>query len=64
MNWSNEAMGCSIRVVTFHAAVMASSSMTYLMGRGVTTYDSYEVCYLYISVWCIQRPLKPSQVSA
>jgi hypothetical protein len=53
-----------IRVVTLHTTVMASGPLTYLVGYGVASYYSDEVCYLYISVWCIRRPLKPSQVSA
>jgi hypothetical protein len=53
-----------IRVVTLHAAVVTSGFLTYLVGCGIASYDSDEVCYLYISVWCIRRPLKPSQVSA
>ena len=36
----------SIRVVTLHATVMASGSLTYLVGCGVASYDSYQVCYL------------------
>jgi len=35
-----------IRVVTLHAAVMASGSLTYLMGCGVASCDCYQVCYL------------------
>ena len=35
-----------IRVVTLHAAIMASGSLTYLMGRGVASYYSYQVRYL------------------
>ena len=34
-----------VRVVTLHATVMASGSLTYLMGRGVASYDSYQVSY-------------------
>ena len=34
-----------IRIVTLHATVMASGSLTYLMGRGVASYDSYQVSY-------------------
>ena len=35
-----------IRVVTLHATVMASGSLTYLVGCGVASNDSYQVCYL------------------
>jgi hypothetical protein len=35
-----------IRVVTLHATVMASSSLTHLVRCGVASYDSYQVCYL------------------
>ena len=35
-----------IRVVTLHATVMASGSLTYLMGCGVASNDSYQVSYL------------------
>ena len=35
-----------VRVVTLHATVMASGSLTYLVGCGVASYDSYQVCYL------------------
>jgi len=35
-----------IRVVTLHAAVMASGSLTYLVGCGIASYDSYQGCYL------------------
>ena len=35
-----------IRVVTLHATVMASGSLTYLMGCGIASNDSYQVCYL------------------
>ena len=35
-----------IRVVTLHATVMASGSLAYLVGCGVASYDSYQVCYL------------------
>ena len=35
-----------IRVVTLHATVMASGSLTYLMGCDVTSYDSNQVSYL------------------
>ena len=35
-----------IRVVTLYAAVMASGSLTYLMGCGIASNDSYQVCYL------------------
>jgi hypothetical protein len=33
-----------MRVVTLHATVMASGLLTYLMGCGVTSEDSYKVC--------------------
>ena len=39
-------MSYLIRVVTLHAAVMASGSLTYLVGCSVASYDSYQVCYL------------------
>ena len=32
-----------IRVVTLHATVMASGSLTYLVGYGVASFDSYQV---------------------
>ena len=35
-----------ISVVTFHAAVIASGSLTYLMGCGIASNDSYQVSYL------------------
>ena len=35
-----------VRVVTLHATVMASGSLTYLVGCGVASNDSYQVCYL------------------
>ena len=35
-----------IRVVTLHAAVVASGSLTYLMGCGVAAYYSNQVCHL------------------
>ena len=35
-----------IRVVTLHATVAASGSLTYLVGGGVASYDSNQVCYL------------------
>jgi hypothetical protein len=35
-----------IRVVTLNAAVMTSGSLTYLVGCGVASYNSYQVCYL------------------
>jgi len=35
-----------VRVVTLHATVMASGSLTYLVGCGVASYNSYQVCYL------------------
>ena len=35
-----------IRVVTLHAAVIASGLLTYLMGCGVASNDSDQVCYL------------------
>jgi hypothetical protein len=35
-----------VRVVTLHATVMASGSLTYLVGCGIASYDSYQVCYL------------------
>ena len=35
-----------ISVVTFHAAVIASGSLTYLMGCGIASNDSYKVSYL------------------
>ena len=35
-----------IRVVTLHAAVMASGSLTYLVGCGIAYTDSYQVCSL------------------
>ena len=35
-----------IRVVTLYAAVMASGSLTYLVGCGIASNDSYQVCYL------------------
>jgi len=35
-----------IRVVTLHATVMASGSLTYLVGCGIASYDSYQVGYL------------------
>jgi hypothetical protein len=34
-----------IRVVTLHAAVMASGSLTYLVGCGIASNDSYQVSY-------------------
>jgi len=34
-----------IRVVTLHAAVTASGSLTYLMGCGVASNDSNQVSY-------------------
>ena len=36
-----------IRVVTLHAAVVTSCSLTYLVGCGVSSYNSNQVCYLY-----------------
>jgi len=36
-----------IRVVTLHATVAASGPLTYLMGCGVASNDSYQVCYLW-----------------
>ena len=44
-----------VRFVTLHATVMASGSLTYLVGCGIASNDSYQVCYLR-SVWCLQRP--------
>ena len=35
-----------VRVVTLHATVMASGSLTYLVGCGRAANDSYQVCYL------------------
>jgi len=35
-----------IRVVTLHAAIVASGSLTYLVGCGVASYDSNQVSYL------------------
>jgi hypothetical protein len=35
-----------IRVVTLHATVIASGSLTYLVGCGVASHDSYQVSYL------------------
>ena len=35
-----------IRVVTLNATVVASSSLTYLVGFSVASYDSNQVCYL------------------
>ena len=35
-----------IRVVTLDATVMASGSLTYLVGCGVASDNSYQVCYL------------------
>ena len=35
-----------VRVVTLHATVMASSSLTYLMGCRIASNDSDQVCYL------------------
>ena len=32
--------------VTLHPTVMASGPLTYLMGCGVPSYNSYQVCYL------------------
>ena len=34
------------RVVTLNATVIASGPLTYLMGYGVASYNSYQVCYL------------------
>jgi hypothetical protein len=36
----------AIRVVTLHATVMASGSLTYLVGCGVASHDSNQVSYL------------------
>jgi len=35
-----------IRVVTLHATLLASGSLSYLMGCGLASHDSYQVCYL------------------
>ena len=35
-----------IRVVTLNATLLASGSLTYLMGCSIASYDSYQVCYL------------------
>ena len=35
-----------ISVVTFHAAVIASGSLSYLMGCSIAAYNSNQVCYL------------------
>jgi hypothetical protein len=35
-----------IRVVTLHATVMASGSLTYFVGCGIASNDSYQVSYL------------------
>ena len=35
-----------VRVVTLHAAVVTSGSLSYLVGCGITSDDSYKVCYL------------------
>ena len=35
-----------IRVVTLHATVMASGSLTYLVGCSIASHDSYQVSYL------------------
>jgi len=35
-----------IRVVTLHTTVMTSGSLTHLVGCGVASRDSYQVCYL------------------
>ena len=35
-----------IRVVTLHATVMTSGSLTYLVGCGIASHDSDQVCYL------------------
>jgi len=34
-----------IRVVTLHPTVMASGSLTYLVGCGIASNDSYQVSY-------------------
>jgi hypothetical protein len=39
---SNDLIG----VVTLHTTGMASGSLAYLMGCGVASCDSYQVCYL------------------
>ena len=39
-----------ISIVTFHATVMTSGSLTYLMGCGVASHDSNQVGYLSKSV--------------
>jgi hypothetical protein len=35
-----------IRVVTLHATVMASGSLSYLVGCRIASYDCYQVRYL------------------
>ena len=35
-----------IRVVTLHAAVVTSGSLTYLVGCGIASHGSYQVSYL------------------
>ena len=35
-----------IRIVTFDATVMNMNSLKYLVGCGVASYYSYQVCYL------------------
>ena len=35
-----------IRIITFDATLLTSGSLTYLVGCGVASNDSYWVCYL------------------
>jgi hypothetical protein len=46
LNHSSFTINDLIRVVTLHAAVMASGFLSYLVGCGIASNDSYQVCYL------------------
>ena len=46
LNHSSFTINDLIRVVTLHAAVMASGFLSYLVGCGIASNDSDQVCYL------------------
>jgi hypothetical protein len=46
LNHSSFTINDLIRVVTFYAKVMASGSLPYLVGCGIASNDSDQVCYL------------------
>jgi hypothetical protein len=46
LNHSSFTINDLIRVVTLHATLLASGSLSYLVGCGVASNDSNQVCYL------------------